>query len=106
MLPRKMTIKQKERLEQSLRQETENILAVIWAMSENESFESLARRAGLSPATIYRLWGGLYVRPQFLTFQKLGRAVGLKITFARDGVSVALDDLTVVTADDVDSVAA
>jgi len=87
-----MTPTQKKRLEEELRQDTVILLDIIWAMSEQESMESLAQRSGLSVATLYRLWGGIWSRPQFLTIQKLALAVGLEIRLAKDGIRASLAD--------------
>lgn len=91
-MPVRMSSRQKIELEASLREETEQLLGIIWLLSENESFDDLAFRAGLSKATLYRLWGGLYKRPQFLTIQKLCLAVGLKTSFDGHSIKISLQE--------------
>lgn len=82
-----MNKSQKFKLELQLRQDANILLDIIWEEVGDESFESLAKRAGLCTATIYRLWGGVWKRPQLLTIQKLARAVGLNVQVNESGLT-------------------
>lgn len=87
-----MLKRERAKKEQEFREDLEIILGIIWALTEEQPFEQLAQRAGLSVGTLYRLWGGLYVRPQFLTIQKLAAAVGMEIALTKDGIVTSLED--------------
>lgn len=91
--PQKKGLSQREKLalEAQLREDTLYLLEIIWSLTEQESFESLALRAGLSTATIYRLWGGVWQRPQLLTIQKLALACGLNVSLTRSGLVVGIN---------------
>jgi transcriptional regulator with XRE-family HTH domain len=85
-----MNTREKQQLEAQLREDTCVMLDIIWSLVEEESFDSLAKRSGLSLATVYRLWGGAWKKPQLLTIQKLALAVGLEIRLSKDGIRASL----------------
>ena len=76
---------EKKALEKEFREQTVALLDIIWTLSDAMTVEDLARESGVSKATIIRLWGGAWQRPQILTLQKLCRVVGLEIILDRTG---------------------
>ncbi len=80
-----MDAKQKNAVERELREQLVALLDITWSLYGFDSMESISQQTGLSKATLYRLWGGLWKRPQILTLQKLCRPVGLQITLTNDG---------------------
>lgn len=80
-----MDAKQKNAVERELREQLVALLNITWSLYGFDSMESIAQQTGLSKATLYRLWGCLWKRPQILTLQKLCWPVGLQITLTSDG---------------------
>lgn len=83
-------------LHEELRQETLALLDIVWILAEEQGysrFEDLARASGLCTATLYRYWGGAFIRPQFLTIQKLCRVVGLSVTITSQGLETSLEEV-------------
>ena len=74
-----LTKSKKQLLEKQLRENTVALFNIIFTIieSDGETFEDFAKRAGLSSATVYRMWGGTWVYPRHQTVQKMAYAAGV-----------------------------